>query len=113
LWERALKVGVISTGRSLFRLGTEDDAKIRAWYKTVAPMAEEKATLCKPAPDCAAAAGGLVEQLSCGRIGIIAKGMQAEDLAAAIQYFTHDPSLYESCSAGVLRHVREELGFEK
>jgi glycosyltransferase involved in cell wall biosynthesis len=64
-------------------------------------------------PIVAEAAGGLVEQMSCGRRDIIANGMPAEDLAAAIQCFTHDPSLYETCSAGAPRRTREELGWDK
>jgi glycosyltransferase involved in cell wall biosynthesis len=69
------------------------------------------AALTAALPIVATPVGGLVEQVSCGRTGIIAKRMQAEDLAAAIQCFTHDPSLYETCSAGALQHAREELGW--
>jgi glycosyltransferase involved in cell wall biosynthesis len=71
------------------------------------------AALTAALPIVATPVGGLVEQVSCGRTGIIAKGMQAEDLAAAIQRFTRDPSLYETCSAGALQHAREELGWAR
>lgn len=64
-------------------------------------------------PIVATPVGGLVEQVRCGETGIIAKGMQAEDLAAAVQRFIDDPALYETCSAGALRHAREELGWRR
>jgi glycosyltransferase involved in cell wall biosynthesis len=71
------------------------------------------AALTAALPIVATPVGGLAEQVSSGRTGIIAKGMHAEDLAAAIQCFTHDPSLYETCSAGALQHAREELGWAR
>jgi glycosyltransferase involved in cell wall biosynthesis len=62
-------------------------------------------------PIVATPVGGLVEQVNSGRTGLLATGMQPEDLAAAIQCFAHNPSLYETCSAGALKHVRDELGW--
>jgi glycosyltransferase involved in cell wall biosynthesis len=64
-------------------------------------------------PIVATPVGGLVEQVSCGRTGIIAKGIEAQDLAAAIQRFAVDQAIYELCSAGALRHAREELGWAR
>jgi glycosyltransferase involved in cell wall biosynthesis len=62
-------------------------------------------------PIVATPVGGLVEQVSSGRTGIIANGMQTEDLATAIQRFIRDPALYETCSAGALEYARSELGW--
>jgi glycosyltransferase involved in cell wall biosynthesis len=64
-------------------------------------------------PIVATPVGGLVEQVRCGQTGIIAKGIGPEDLAAAIQSLIDDPSLYETCSAGALRHAQEELGWAR
>jgi glycosyltransferase involved in cell wall biosynthesis len=62
-------------------------------------------------PIVATPVGGLVEQVNSGRTGLLATGMRPEDLAAAIQCFADNPSLYETCSAGASKHVRDELGW--
>ncbi|WP_162180371.1 glycosyltransferase family 4 protein [Methylocapsa aurea] len=69
------------------------------------------AALTAALPIVATPVGGLIEQVRDGQTGIIAKGMGSEDLAAAIQSLVDDPSLYEICSAGALKHAREELGW--
>ena len=71
------------------------------------------AALTAALPIVATPVGGLVEQVRCGQTGIIAKGIGPEDLAAAIRSLIDDPSLYETCSAGALRHAREELGWTR
>ena len=71
------------------------------------------AALTAALPVVATPVGGLVEQVRCGQTGIIAKGMDTEDLAAGIQSLTGDPPLYETCSAGALRHARDELGWTR
>jgi glycosyltransferase involved in cell wall biosynthesis len=55
--------------------------------------------------------GGLVEQISHGKTGLIAADMSAEALADSIQSLVENPRLYEQCSAGALRHARDELGW--
>ncbi|WP_198411791.1 glycosyltransferase family 4 protein [Microvirga flavescens] len=63
-------------------------------------------------PIVATPVGGLVEQVSDGRTGVIAKGMAASDLADAIARFANDAEFYESCSANALRTSQESLGWE-
>lgn len=55
--------------------------------------------------------GGLVEQVSHGRTGLIAADMSAEALADSIQSLADSPLLYEQCSVGALRHALDELGW--
>jgi glycosyltransferase involved in cell wall biosynthesis len=62
-------------------------------------------------PIVATPVGGLTEQVRCGQTGVIAKGLGPEHLAAAIQRLVENPRLYETCSAGALRHAREELAW--
>jgi glycosyltransferase involved in cell wall biosynthesis len=62
-------------------------------------------------PIVATPVGGLVEQVSHGRTGVIAAGIETEDLATAIQRFVRNPALYETCSAGALEYARSELGW--
>jgi glycosyltransferase involved in cell wall biosynthesis len=71
------------------------------------------AALTAALPIVATPVGGLVEQVRCGQTGIIAKGMGSDDLAEAVKSLTDDPLLYETCSAGALRHAREELGWTR
>jgi len=64
-------------------------------------------------PTVATPVGGLVEQLGYGKTGVIAESAGREDLAAAIQSLIDNPSLYESCSAGALKHAHNELGWPR
>lgn len=62
-------------------------------------------------PIVATPVGGLVEQVQHCQTGIIAKSIAPADIAAAIECLIKDPHLYEACSAGALRHARENLGW--
>jgi glycosyltransferase involved in cell wall biosynthesis len=51
-------------------------------------------------PVVATPVGGLVEQVTDGETGVLARGISASDFATAIQRLIETPGLYEACRAG-------------
>lgn len=64
-------------------------------------------------PIVATPVGGLTEQVTHQKTGLIASSMACNDLARAIQQLATSPTLYETCSSGALRHARNELDWSR
>ena len=64
-------------------------------------------------PCIATPVGGLVEQISDGRTGLIAAAMSAKALADTIVRLSEDDELYADLSRGALQHAREDLSWDK
>lgn len=55
--------------------------------------------------------GGLAEQVTHEKTGLVAGAVEAEALVAAIERLVADSVLYERCSKGALRHAQNELSW--
>ncbi|WP_246725600.1 glycosyltransferase family 4 protein [Beijerinckia sp. L45] len=64
-------------------------------------------------PVVATPVGGLTEQIRDRETGILADAVTAVALADAIVTLVHDPELYSRCSAGALRHARDDLSWSR
>eukprot|EP01037_Dinobryon_pediforme_P016562 gene16562-16742_t len=63
-------------------------------------------------PIIATPVGGLTEQVSHGKTGLLALGVSAEDLADAIRRIMTEPGLYEQCSNASLDHAQAALSWD-
>jgi glycosyltransferase involved in cell wall biosynthesis len=64
-------------------------------------------------PVVATPVGGLVQQVSHDRTGLLAKDMTVEALADAIQTFASDANLFDLCAAGAFAHALNDLSWQK
>jgi glycosyltransferase involved in cell wall biosynthesis len=63
-------------------------------------------------PMIATPVGGLTEQVIHGRTGLVARGINAEEIAASIRSLIDAPSKYEALSRGALDFSRNTLGWD-